>query len=383
MPAEFGAPQWVFGMSSYGFTPAGHLICAYLSQGMWRLALLNAAAGALQTLQQPYADISYVRAAGSQVLFRGGSPTEPASIVLLDLDSGRLDVLRRSGSVAVGAGYLSLPAPIEFPTEHGLTAHALYYAPRNDDFVAPAGELPPLLVFSHGGPTGLAVSTLNLGIQFWTSRGFAVVDVDYGGSAGYGRAYRERLAGQWGIVDVDDYVNAARYLVSKSLADGNRLAIRGGSAGGFTTLAALPFRDVFKAGASLYGVSDLEALAQDTHKFESRYLDRLIGPYPERRDLYIARSPIHFADRLNCPVIFFQGLDDKVVPPSQTERMVEALRAKGVPVAYVAFEGEGHGFLKAEHVKRARDGELYFYGRVFGFTPADRLEPVAIEGMPR
>ena len=222
----------------------------------------------------------------------------------------------------------------------------------------------PLLVLSHGGPTSATSTTFNLGIQYWTSRGFAVLDVNYGGSTGYGRAYRQRLNGQWGVVDVDDCVNGARYLVESGLVDDNRLAIRGGSAGGYTTLCALTFRDVFKAGASHFGISDLEALAHDTHKFESRYLDRLVGPLPERRDIYAERSPIDFTDQLSCPVIFFQGLEDKVVPPNQAEMMVEALREKGLPVAYLPFEGEQHGFRKAENIKRSLDAELYFYSRV-------------------
>jgi len=284
-------------------------------------------------------------------------------------------------SVEIDPGYISVPEAIEFPTAGGLTSHGLFYAPRNRDYVAPDGERPPLLVKSHGGPTSAASSAMSLAIQYLTSRGIAVLDVNYGGSTGYGRAYRERLQGQWGVVDVDDCVNGARYLVERGAVDGDRLTISGGSAGGYTTLSALTFRKVFKAGASHYGVSDLEALAQDTHKFESRYLDGLLGPYPERRDLYIARSPIHFTEQLSCPVIFFQGLEDKVVPPSQAELMVAALRAKGLPVTYIAFAGEQHGFRQAENIKRALDGELYFYSRVFGFELADQVEPVVIENL--
>src|SRR5439155_1721972 len=277
--------------------------------------------------------------------------------------------------------YLSIAEPIEFPTEHGLTAYAFFYPPKSRDYTAPTGELPPLLVESHGGPTGMTYSELDLEIQYWTSRGIAVLDVNYGGSTGYGRPYRERLNGQWGVVDVDDCVNGARYLVAKGEVDGERLAIKGGSAGGYTTLCAITFRDAFKVGASYFGISDLEAMAKDTHKFESRYLDSLVGPYPERRDLYYERSAIHFTDRLSCPVIFFQGLEDKVVPPNQAEMMVEALRAKGLPVAYIPFEGEQHGFRRAENIKRSLDGELYFYSRVFGFELADEVEPVPIENL--
>ena len=260
-------------------------------------------------------------------------------------------------------------------------AHAFYYPPHNRDHGAPAGELPPLIVRSHGGPTGATSDAFSLAIQYWTSRGFAVVDVNYGGSTGYGRAYRRRLEGRWGIVDVEDCVNAARFLAESGRADPDRLIIRGGSAGGYTTLAALAFRDTFRAGASLYGIGDLMALAQDTHKFESRYLDRLIGPLPQAESVYRERSPVYHLDEFDCPIIFFQGLDDKVVPPNQAEAMVAALDAKGLPVAYLAFDGEGHGFRKAETIVRAIEAELSFYGRVFGFTPADDIEPVPIRNI--
>ena len=269
-----------------------------------------------------------------------------------------------------------------FPTDGGLEAHALFYPPTNRDFEAPAGELPPLVVMSHGGPTAAAESALNLKIQYFTSRGVAVVDVDYGGSTGYGRAYRRRLDGQWGVVDVADCVNAARHLAAAGRVDGRRMAIRGGSAGGFTTLCALTFSDVFAAGASYYGVADLTALATDTHKFESRYLDRLVGPWPEAADLYRARSPIHHADRLSAPVIIFQGLEDKVVPPAQSEVMVDALRAKGLPFAYVTFEGEQHGFRQAATIVRAAEAELWFYGQILGFQPSDAIEPVPMSNRP-
>ncbi len=381
MEAEFGKPQWRFGMSTYAFESARRIICAYNLQGAWQLADLDTATGRLEPLEIPYSQISHVRAAPGCAAFLAGSPTEPMSIAMLDLATRQLQVLRRSGEVDIEAGYLSIPQPIEFPTEGGLTAHAFFYAPRNRDYVAPSGERPPLLVLSHGGPTGATSPMLNLGIQYWTSRGIAVLDVNYGGSAGYGRAYRQRLEGQWGIVDVDDCVNGARYLAERGQVDGCRLAIRGGSAGGYTTLSALTFRDVFKAGASYYGISDLEALTKDTHKFESRYLDRLIGPYPERRDLYQQRSPIHFTHRLSCPMILFQGLEDRVVPPNQAEMMFEAVRAKGLPVAYLSFEGEQHGFRRGENIKRTLDAELYFYARVFGFELAEPVEPVRIENL--
>ena len=381
MAAEFGQPQWVFGMSIYGFVSQDRIICSYVEQGVSHLASLDTATGKLSPIETPYSTIEALYAAPGHVVFAGGSPTERWSIVGLDLNTSCTQVMRRSSSVTVDAGFRSIPESIEFPTEHGLTAYAFYYPPQNCDYVAPVGERPPLIVHSHGGPTGATFNVFSLGIQYWTSRGFAVLDVNYGGSTGYGREYRQRLDGQWGVVDIDDCVNAARYLVERGLADGNRLAITGGSAGGYTTLGALTFRDTFKAGASHFGLSDLEAFVMDTHKFESHYLERLVGPYPQRRDLYYERSPIHFTDRLSCPVIFFQGLDDKVVPPSQAELMVEALRKKGLPVAYIAFPGEQHGFRRAENIKRTTEAELYFYSRIFGFPLADAIEPVAIDNL--
>jgi dipeptidyl aminopeptidase/acylaminoacyl peptidase len=379
--AEFGLPQWVFGMSTYAFVNAHHIICSYSEQGAWHLANLDTTTGTLSPIETPYSTIRQVRATAGQVVFIGGSTSEPLSIIQLDLNTSSIAVLRRSSQVRVDSGYLSIPQPIEFPTEHALTAYAFFYPPQNRDFVAPPGERPPLLVMSHGGPTASISSTLDLRIQYWTSRGIAVLDVNYGGSTGYGRAYRERLDSQWGIVDVDDCVNGARYLVDRSLVDGQRLMITGASAGGYTTLCALTFRDTFKAGASYFGLSDLEADVLETHKFESRYTYRLVAPYPEGRDIYYERSPVHFTDRLACPVIFFQGLEDKIVLPNQSELMVEALRAKGLPVAYLAFEGEGHGFRRAENIKRSLEAELYFYSRIFGFPLADSIEPVVIENL--
>ncbi len=381
MEAEFGLPQWVFGLSTYGFDSDGRLLCWYTSDGTDHLARLDAATGAFTPLDLPYTDIGGVRVAETYAAILGASPTEPTTVVRLDLTTGNTETLRRASSIEVDPGYLSTPRPITFPTENGLIAHGIFYPPRNGDFAAPEGERPPLIVKSHGGPTSATSSGFRLGVQFWTSRGFAVLDVNYGGSTGYGRAYRQRLNGQWGIVDTDDCVNGARYLAEQGLVDGARMAITGGSAGGYTTLCALTFRDTFRAGASHFGVSDVEALMRDTHKFESRYGDHLIGPYPEAQAVYYERSPIHFADRISCPVIFFQGQEDRVVPPSQAEEMVAALRERGLPVAYIAYEGEGHGFRRAENIKRSLDAELSFYGRVFGFQPADPIEPVHIENM--
>ena len=381
MAAEFGLPQWVFGMSTYGFESDHRLICTYTQEGDWYLASLDLETKQLQVIETPYTSISSLQVGNGKVVFMGGSATESTAVVEMDLATREIEVLRQSSELKIDAGYLSIPQAIAFPTENNLTAYAFFYPPQNQDYTAPNGEKPPLIVKSHGGPTASASNTFNLKIQYWTSRGFAVVDVNYGGSTGYGREYRQRLKDRWGIVDVDDCANAAKYLAEKGLVDGERLAIAGGSAGGYTTLCALTFRDSFKAGASYYGVSDLEALATDTHKFESRYLDGLIGAYPEQQELYKARSPIHFTDQLSCPVIFFQGLEDKVVPPNQAQMMVDALKAKGLPVAYITYEGEQHGFRRAENIKRTLEAELYFYSRIFGFELAESVEPVVIDNL--
>jgi len=378
---ELAMPQWLFGMSSYAFASDDLVVCSHIEEGVSRLGVLEISSGKFRDIDCPFTDIQYLRAANKKAVFRAGSPTDVASISTCDLETGAIDTLRRSNDQNVFPSYFSVPRPIVFPTESGLTAHGFFYPPQNPDYQAPANERPPLIVKSHGGPTASATTALMLSVQFWTSRGFAVLDVNYGGSTGYGRQYRERLNRKWGIVDVDDCVNGAKYLVDRGEVDGRRLIITGGSAGGYTTLCALTFRKVFKAGASHFGVSDAEALARDTHKFESRYLDGLLGPYPERRDIYFERSPINFADRLSCPIIFFQGLDDKVVPTNQAEKMVEAIRSKGIPVSYVPFAGEQHGFRQARNIKRSLDAELYFYSRVFGFDLAEEVEPVEIENL--
>ena len=379
--AEFGLPQWLFAMSTYAFASDETIVCAYAQRGDWNLGLLNTRRKTLSRVELPYTDVTYVRADATRAVFRAGSPTMRAAVVELDLETRESSVLRRASETAVDPAYLSTPRAVEFPTEGGRTAHAFYYPPRNADFAAPEGERPPLLVKCHGGPTSSAASTLRLETQYWTSRGIAVLDVNYGGSTGYGREYRMRLNGEWGVVDVDDCVNGAKFLIEQGEVDPARCVITGGSAGGYTTLNALTFRDTFRAGASHFGVSDLTVFVGDTHKFESRYLERLIGPYPERKDLYYERSSINFTEQLSCPVIFFQGLEDKIVPPNQAELMVEALRKKRLPVAYVAFPGEQHGFRKAENIKRALDGEIYFYSRVFDFPLADEVEPVEIENL--
>ncbi|MBW3614144.1 MAG: S9 family peptidase [Actinobacteria bacterium] len=375
--AEFTGPDWVFGQSTYAFLDHDLMVASWSEGGTARFGTVGPEW--LQEVPIPYTSVESVQPVPGGVVAIAGSPTEAPAVVRIGLPSGDTDVLRRSRETGVDAGYLSEPEAVEYATEGGLTAHALYYPPHNRDFDGPSGEKPPLVVMSHGGPTSATSSVLNLTVQYFTSRGLAVVDVNYGGSTGYGREYRERLRGQWGVVDVDDCVNAARHLADQGLVDRDRLVIRGGSAGGYTTLAALTFRDAFAAGASHYGVADAEALAKHTHKFEARYLDGLIGPYPAARHLYVERSPIHHTERLQRPMILFQGLEDEVVPPQQAEMMAAALRAKGIPFAYLAFEGEQHGFRRAETIKRVAEAELWFYGRVLGFSPSDEIEPVPIE----
>lgn len=361
--AEFGSAQWGFRMSRYAFVGPHRLVCSYSRNGVTTLAQLDLDTRRLTPVATEFTEISSVCAGAGHVCFRGASPTRFGAIVRLALDSGAAEIVKSSSTADTAAydGYLSRPEPLAFSTTDGVTAHGLFYPPLNRDFRAPEGEAPPLIVRSHGGPTAAFSAALDWGVQFWTSRGFAVLDVNYGGSTGYGRAYRERLKGKWGVVDVDDCVNGARHLADSGRVDGRRIAIRGGSAGGYTTLCALTFRDAFATGASYYGISDLEALAQDTHKFESRYLDRLVGPYPRRKDLYRERSPVHFTDRLKVPLAIFQGAEDAVVPPHQAELMADALKAKGVPCLYLLFDGEQHGFRRAATIKRALDAELNFY----------------------
>lgn len=382
---DFGTPQWVFGMSTYAVVSDDLIICSYSDQGLWKLAELKIDSEngkfELIDIKSDFTEFAYFTSNGKSVAIDAAGPAHPGAIVELDLQTLQFKVAKSSSSSVVDPRFISAPQPITFDTANGVQAYAFFYPPNNPGFIGSRDELPPLLVKSHGGPTGSASSSYNLGIQYWTSRGFAVVDVNYGGSSGFGREFRQRLNGQWGVVDVQDCENVATHLVKTGKVDGDRLAITGGSAGGYTTLCALTFGDTFKAGASHFGVSDLKLLMEDTHKFESRYGDTLIGPYPEAMELYISRSPVHFTDKLSVPVIFFQGMDDKVVPPSQAEVMVEALRKKGLPVAYIAYEGEQHGFRKAENIKRTIEAEFYFYSAIFGFKPSDKIEPVEIENL--
>ena len=383
MEGEFGLPQWGFGHHTFVFDSSNHIICAYTKDGLWHLANLNPTKKTLRPIETPINQLLWGNLAtkDGKIFLIGGSATEPSSVAQIDLTSKETQILHRSREITVSKEYLSVPDAIEFPTENGLTAFAFFYPPKNPDYEAPREEKPPLLVVSHGGPTSASPSTLRYEIQYWTSRGIGVVDVNYGGSTEHGREYRKRLNDQWGIIDVQDCVNATRYLASRGQADPERLGIRGGSAGGYTTLCALAFTNTFKAGASYYGVSDLELLARDTHKFESRYLDKLVGPYPESRDIYRARSPIDHVDGISSALILFQGLEDKVVPPDQSEKIFQAVKAKGLPVAYIAYEWEQHGFRRAENIKRSYEAELYFYSRIFQFNLAEQIKPVAIENM--
>ncbi len=364
MDAEFALPQWVFRMSTWGWS-GSDIICTYTQHGHWYLARLSTETGELTRIELDHNDYDQVRANDQFAAFFAAAPNESARLIRLDLKTGEETVIRKSSTATVDDGYISVAQAVSFPSTDGRTAHAFYYPPKNKDFQGPSDESPPLIVKSHGGPTAATSGSFSLKIQYWTSRGFAVLDVNYGGSTGYGRSYRNLLDNSWGIVDVEDCAKGAEYLVAKGLADPQKLAITGGSAGGFTTLACLTFTDTFCVGASHYGVSDLEALARDTHKFESRYLDRLVGPYPERKDIYEARSPVRHVDQLSCPVIFFQGLEDKIVPPNQAEAMVDALREKGIQVECITYEGEQHGFRQAANIKDCLRRELAFYRDVF------------------
>ncbi len=385
---EFGLPMWVFGQSTYAVVD-DEIIAAVNLRGLWKLLRIKVRFEGedglgyvchqeVEVLSSPYSEFSYLTAGSGRVAMLAGAAGIANTVVEYDLATGQFQELRSSAPVSLDPGYLSSPEVIEFPTSGGRTAYAFYYPPTNKDFQSQeSGQLPPLLVKCHGGPTGAASSLLSPALQYYTSRGFAVVDVNYGGSTGFGRAYRKRLNGNWGVVDVEDCTNAVKYLVEQGKVDGTRVAITGGSAGGFTVLCALTFTDVFKAGASHYGIGDLEALVRDTHKFESRYLDNLVGPYPFSKQVYQARSPIHHTEKLSCPVIFFQGLEDKVVPPNQAEAMVKALKAKNIPTVYIAYEGEQHGFRKAENIICTLESELAFFLSVFGIKHEHPIAPPA------
>jgi dipeptidyl aminopeptidase/acylaminoacyl peptidase len=380
MEAEFAVPPWVFGTSNYAELESGVLACVWSSRGVDHLGVLDAATGRVAEIELPYTSLESVAALGPSAVLVAASPSSGREVVSVDPETKQVRTIRPADPTGIDPGYIALPEPVSFPSGDG-EAHGLYYPPVNPGFTGPEGSRPPLVVMSHGGPTGAARPLLNLSIQYWTSRGIAVVDVNYRGSSGYGREFRHLLDGQWGVLDVEDCKEAAEYLVRSGRVDGGSLLIRGGSAGGFTTLAVLTSSERFAAGAVYYGVADLEALATDTHKFESRYLDGLIGPYPERRDLYVERSPLTHADALVRPIIWFQGDEDKVVPPAQAEAMIAAMRERGTPHAYVVFEGEQHGFRKASSIVSSLEAELSFYGQVLGFEPAGGIPRVPVEGL--
>ncbi len=378
--AEFASPDWVFGLANYAFC-RDRLVASWLENGFGHLGVLDRAGARFEEINTEYQFFGGLQAYGDRLLAITASAAASPVLGVIDLDRADVHVVAQSRTSSVDVSYLSAPQAIEFETGNGQSAFGLYYPPKNPDFIGPPGELPPLIVGSHGGPTSASVPVLSYSTQYWTSRGFGVIDVNYGGSSGYGRQYRERLRDSWGIVDVEDCTNAAKHLARIGEVDPNRLLIHGGSAGGYTTLCAATFRTEFAAGASYFGVADAGALARDTHKFESRYLDQLIGSWPEDEALYKERSPIFHTDKLSTPLILFQGLEDKVVPPNQAEMMLEALRTRGAPVAYLAYEGEQHGFRRAENIKRTAEAELYFYGKILGFEPADEIEPVTIENL--
>ena len=380
LDAEFAAPDWLFGWSNYGFLPDGSIVAIGRSGGQDRLYRLGPKPGSSDVIDVPFTEMASLAIDGDRVVLRGASPTTPPAIVELDPETGLVAaVLRESMSTAFDPVDIAVAKPVEFPTTGGRTAFGLFYSPHNAGFRGPDGELPPLIVTSHGGPTASAMAAFQVTIQLFTSRGFAVLDVDYGGSTGYGRDYRKRLEGEWGVVDLDDCVNGARGLVAEGLVDGERLAIRGGSASGYTTLCAVTFSETFQAGTSYFGIGDLETFIAQTHKFESRYLDRLVGPYPERKGLYRDRSPLNFTDQISCPVLILQGAEDRIVPPAQAEQIVDALWEKKLPHAYLLFPGEDHGFRAAETIVRSFEAELSFYGQIFGFRPADEIEPIVVE----
>jgi dipeptidyl aminopeptidase/acylaminoacyl peptidase len=383
---DVGFAQWVFGQRCFAFLDDGRVALSYSDGGVERLAVWEPDFGRVTDLDVPHSLIDGMQAQGSTVAYIAASPSSESEVVRVALQGNKAappEVLVPARQLDLDPGWFSAPEAVDFPTAGGVTAHALYFPPTNPNVSAPPGERPPLLVMIHGGPTSAARPMLQLAKQYWTSRGFAVVDVNYRGSTGYGRVYRDLLQGTWGLADVEDCAAVCEFLAARGDVDPDRLCIRGGSAGGFTTLAALTFHEVFAAGASHFGVADLGALAADTHKFESRYLDGLVGPWPEARATYEERSPIFHTDRIDRPLAVFQGLDDPIVPPNQAEMIVDALRTKGVPVAYLAFEGEQHGFRQAANIRAALDGELSFYAQVLGFDlpPDEGITPIKVENL--
>ncbi|MHB1063173.1 MAG: alpha/beta hydrolase family protein [Georgenia sp.] len=381
--AEFARPRWRGGDHDFAVLDADHLVSAWTSAGRWHVGTVRLANGELEEWRTGWEPVGGLAAADGRAVLVAGLPTRPPAVIELDLEQRDVVVLRESSEVQLAAEDVSVAREMSWHAADGATVHGFFYPPTSARYAGPDGELPPLLVLSHGGPTSATRAALSMPGQFWSSRGFAVLDVNYGGSTGFGRAYRERLDGAWGVVDVADCASGAEHLADLGLVDRARLGIRGGSAGGFTTLAALTFTDVFTAGASRYGVGDLAALARDTHKFESHYTYGLVGPYPEQEARYRERSPIHHTDRLSAPMVLLQGTEDNVVPPAQAEQMADAVRAKGLPVALVMFEGEAHGFRSAEHIRAAALAELSFFAQVWGIEPAGDVPLLAVENLPQ
>ena len=384
MDAELGDPAWVFGRTSYGFASDGSILAGARANGADVFVRIEPD-GRVVPLDMPFTEVDGLRVQAAAAVAVVAGPRDAAVVARIDPSTGEvIGVLARSLPIHLDPGALPEAEPIEFPTADGATSRALYFAPANGAWTGPEGSLPPLLVLVHGGPTGAAYAAISLDRAFYTSRGIAVVDVDYRGSTGYGRPYRDALKGRWGIADVDDCVAASHFLAARGSVDGTRMAIAGGSAGGYTALAALTFQpEVFAAGISLYGIADLELIHVDGHKFESRYDEGLLAPWTEEgRKVFRDRSPIHFLDRIRAPMLLFQGLDDRVVPPTQLDAMVKAFTAAGLPHVAVAFEGEGHGFRRSETKRTVFRTELAFLGRVFGFTPADDLPELEIPGLP-
>ncbi len=380
--SDYGRPDWQFGFTSYAHLPEGKIALAKGGVADGSILILDSESHHLpHSIPVPYSEISFITAGpdGATILFGGASPTREPAVVSLDLETEICSTIYAPSDIAIDSGYMSSPKHVIFPTTDDGRAHAFYYEPTNRDFAAPDDELPPLVTICHGGPTSASGTGLDLSTHYWTSRGFAVVDVNYRGSSGYGKVYRDALKGKWGIYDTDDCIAAAQYLIDQGLVDKDRVMIRGGSAGGYTTINALTFEDFFAAGAALYGIADLMVFIGDTHKFESRYLDSLVGPYPEEAQRYHDRSAINFMDQLATPMIILQGLEDEIVPPSQAEIMVEALESKGLPYAYIGFPGEQHGFRQAANIIRAQEAELHFYGKVLGFEPADDIGDDVVE----
>jgi len=374
--AEYGVPQWTFGLATYAFLDDGRVAAVVTREGEQALELI-APDGSRDVPDLPFATFGErgaprLRSDGESLSFVASDPATPPRLVRWTPGEDP-EVLQYGSDVELDAAYISTPEHVTVPTRDGAEAHALVYPPTNPDVEPPDDERPPVVVFAHGGPTAATHPAFDLDAQYFTSRGFAVADVNYRGSTGYGRAYREALYGEWGVLDVRDCIDTANHLADSGRVDSDRVAVKGGSAGGFVVLSALAFHDDVAAGVSYYGVADLARLAELTHKFESRYLDQLVGPYPDAADTYEARSPVHHADDITAPVLLLQGGDDQVVPLSQAEEMVEALTASDVPHELLVFEDEQHGFRRAESRQRAHEAELAFYGEVFGFESDDDL----------